>query len=298
MTPSMTPIRRCAVALAIVLASACTAKADSPKAAGKAPEAKPATSPEARARAILQKQLKALPADNKAFIATFAKDAGLFVPNFPVKLDDEAMDIGGQIASMNPHAEMTSAKLGKLVAGGDPSVVWFAAEIEIVVVSREPENPVSTDKHAVRAVELLDVASDKIVAASFTEVRPLAQLRPTRGPIPMETPAGPLVHLLAAPDRLAGALAADSVVFGTDATERAVGSAAVKALLGKWRKLPLAIEDTAKVREVRTSAWGYAMAIVNIPKPGDVPYRMSAFLVALPVAGGTWQVVAASYGAL
>jgi hypothetical protein len=37
---------------------------------------------------------------------------------------------------------------------------------------------------------------------------------------------------------------------------------------------------------------------VNLPKPGDVPYRMTAFLIAVPAPNGGWFVVAPSYGAL
>jgi hypothetical protein len=65
-------------------------------------------------------------------------------------------------------------------------------------------------------------------------------------------------------------------------------------------KLPLAIEEADKVREVRTASWGYAIADVNInvPKPGAAPYRMSAFVIAVPAVGGAWSVVAVNYGAL
>lgn len=38
------------------------------------------------------------------------------------------------------------------------------------------------------------------------------------------------------------------VVFGADKAERAIGQTAAKALLGKRRKLPLAIEEGDKVR--------------------------------------------------
>jgi len=98
---------------------------------------------------------------------------------------------------------------------------------------------------------------------------------------------------------LTAALSADPVVvFGTDKAERAIGLAAAKALLAKWRKLPLAIEEADKVREVRTASWGFAIADVNISKPGGSPYRMSGFFVAVPSPNGAWSVVAASYGAL
>jgi hypothetical protein len=49
----------------------------------------------------------------------------------------------------------------------------------------------------------------------------------------------------------------------SSSTERAVGQAAAKALLSKWRKLPLAIDEGDKVREVRTEL-GFAMADVNL----------------------------------
>jgi hypothetical protein len=187
-----------------------------------------------------------------------------------------------------------------LVAVGTAGMAWLAAELEISVVSAEPGEKPSSATHTVRAVELLDAASDwKVVAASFTEVRSLDRLRESLGPIPSPTPAEPLMKLLAAPDELAASLSADPVVvFGTDKAERAIGQAAAKALLSKWRKIPLAIEEGDKVREVRTAGWGFAIADVNIPKPGGAPYRMSGFLVAVPAPNGSWSVVAVNYGAL
>jgi hypothetical protein len=123
-----------------------------------------------------------------------------------------------------------------LVAGGNSAMVWLAAELEIIVRSQEPGEPSSTASHAVRAVELLDAASGwKVVAASFTEVRPLEQLRQSLGPIPSPTAPGPLAKLLASPDDLAVLASDQVVVFGTDAPERAVGQPAAKALLARWR---------------------------------------------------------------
>ena len=40
------------------------------------------------------------------------------------------------------------------------------------------------------------------------------------------------------------------------------------------------------------------MADVIIPKDGAAPFRMSAFLVAMPTPNGAWSVVAVNYGAL
>ena len=41
-----------------------------------------------------------------------------------------------------------------------------------------------------------------------------------------------------------------------------------------------------------------SVSVVDIPKPGGPPYRMSVFLIAMPAANGAWSVVAVSYGAL
>jgi hypothetical protein len=286
------------VSVALIIAAACTARADSPKAATSAGLPVSAT-PEGRTRALLDRQLKALRGDDAALISTFVKDAVVMLPRVAAKIDPE-LEIVTQIADLNPHAEVTDTKVKAFVAGGDAAMAWLAAEIEIGVVSHEPQNPVSTERHTVRAIELLDAeAGWQVVAAAFTQVRPLERLKESLGPIPSATTLGPLVKTLALPDALASTLASDPVVvFGTDANERAIGHRAAKALLGKWSKLPLAIEEADKVREVKTTAWAYAMADVNIAKAGGAPYRMSAFLVAIPAAGGTWQVVAVSYGAL
>lgn len=294
------PIRTRSLLLAAVLAAACTAQADNLKAPPKAPPATATLTPEKRARALVEKQLKALPDGNAALVADFTKDAVVMMPYIGSRVDDPDLELATAIAGMHPHAEMKGAKLAKLVAGGNASMVWLAAELEITVLSAEPGETPSTDVRTVRAVELLDAASDwKIVAASFVEVRGLSQRKSSLGPIPSPTDPGPLVPLLAAPDKLAAAFTGDpAVLYGSDKAERAIGARAAKALLGKWAKLPLAIEDSDKVREVRTANWGYAMADVNIAKAGGPPYRMSAFLIAVPGANGAWSVVAASYGAL
>jgi hypothetical protein len=243
--------------------------------------------------------MKALPADNAAFVATFAKGAALFVPNFSVNLDEPDTDICGQIAGMNPHASLASTKLTKLTTGGDRTFVWLAAEFDVVVVSREPGEKPGTERQEIRAVELLDAASDwKVVAASFTKVSKLVPRRDPGDPIALPTEPGPLTRLLASPDALAHALAHDPVVvYGTDANERAIGNAAGKTLLRKWHKLSLSIETATKVREVHTSSWSYSVAIVNLAQPSGPPERMSAFAIAVPTATGS-SVVAVIYGAL
>jgi hypothetical protein len=69
-----------------------------------------------------------------------------------------------------------------IVVVGTAGMAWLAAELEITVVSAEPGEKPSSATHTVRAVELLDAASDwKVIAASFTEVRCLERLRESLG---------------------------------------------------------------------------------------------------------------------
>ncbi|HET7503519.1 MAG TPA: hypothetical protein VFK02_21000, partial [Kofleriaceae bacterium] len=64
--------------------------------------------------------------------------------------------------------------------------------------------------------------------------------------------------------RLANTLGSEPVVvFRTDKAERAVGQAAAKVMLSKWRKLPLAIEEGDRVPEAPTAASAHTMANVN-----------------------------------
>lgn len=288
------------LSIAIVLASACAAQINSAHAAPKSAPPASASNADARAKALIEKQLKALPEDNAALLATFAKDAVVLLPYGATKVDSPDLELCAAITGLHPHAEMRRTTLTSFVAGGNASMVWLAAELEVVLLLQEPGDPPSSEAHTVHVVELLDGASDwKVVAASFAGVRSLARLRSSFGGIPLPTPAGSLAPLLASPDKLAAAIGGDPVVvYGTDKAERAIGASAAKALLGKWRKLPLAIDDADAVREIRTANWGYAMAHVNIAKAGGPPYRMSAFLVATPAANGMWSVVVVSYGAL
>jgi len=293
--------------IAVTFVAACAAQADShtearaaPVSAAAAKSVSTTPTPEQRARGLLNKQIKALPSDDATFVSTFAPNAVVTMPYGFVKIDTPDLEVGANIADLHPHAELKSATIDKLVVGGSASMVWLAADIGLKVLSSEPEETPSLNTSTVRVLELLDAASDwKVVAASFTKIRPIERRRESRGPMPLPTAPDSLVKLLTSPGGLVGALASDPVVvFGTEAAERAVGQSAAKVLLNKWRKLPLEIEEANKVREVHTTAWGYAMAAVNISKPGGPPYRMSGFVIAEPSANGAWSVVAASYGAL
>ncbi len=299
----MNSTARIGILCSALIAAACTAQADvaqadvKPSPPGKT--AAGASTADTRAKVVLDQQVKALPSDHAAFMATFAKGAVVMLPRLSVLLDP-SLEIGGQITGLTPHAAMKSVKVKKLVTGGDAAGAWLAAELEMVMLESEPGEKPATTTRTVRAVELLDAASDwRVVAASFTDGRTIERSKQSLGAIPSPTAVGPLVKLLAAPDALAAALATDpAVVYGTDPTERAFGAAAGKSLLAKWAKLPLAVEEKDLAREVHGKAWGFAMADVNLAKPGGPPYRMSGFVVAAANPDGSWQPVAVSYGAL
>jgi len=290
------------VAAGAVLALACTANADktpsaAPTKAAAPPTTSPASSPDARGRGILKAQLAAL-ANDAAFIATFAPQATVLTPLGSNEVHAPNAGVAAAIAFMNPHAEIKSATFDHFTSGGNAKVAWFAAELQLTIDSHEPGSPAATAKHTVRAIELLDGAADwKVAVAAFTNV---AQLY-TFGTSPIKDPTapGPLASFLLSPESLAGALSEGAVVFGTDPAERAIGTPAAKALLGRWKKLAITFDPKSKVHEVRTATYGYAMTNVRIvTKPGGEGYKANAFVLALPGAGNAWSVVGASYGAL
>lgn len=300
--------RSLVLAAGATLVLACTASADKgqppaaakpvPPAAGKSPGAPTGNdSPDARGRAVLKAQLAAL-ANDEAFIATFAKQATVLTPLGSNEVHAPNASVAAAIGFLNPHAELKSATFDHFTSGGNAQIAWFAAELHLTIASHEPGSPAATEKHTVRAIELLDGAADwKVAVASFTNVAQVYTFGTSS--IKDPTDAGLLANLLLSPEALASALGDGAVVFGTDPAERAVGTADAKALLGKWKKLAITLDPKSKVREVRTATYGYAMTNVRmVTKPGGEAYKLNAFVLALPGAGSTWSVVGASYGAL
>jgi hypothetical protein len=289
-----------------LLVLACTARADKPGApaphvdhAGAKPAPQPAkvVTPSPRGKAILQAQLDAVKhwSDSSAMDATFARSAIVLLPN------GERQAAGGNVATaiafLNPHATVKDATFDHFTSGGNASVEWFTADLHVTVTSSEPGQRAITEKHTVRAIELLDGAADwKVAVAAFTNVAKLHAIGAC--PIADATPPDGLVNLLVAPDALATALAPGAVVLGTDPAERGEGAAA-KTLVGTWKKLKLSLDTEQKAREVHTATYGYGMTNVKLApaKAGGYPQAMSAFVLALPGPSNTWSVVAASYGA-
>ena len=74
------------LSIVFILALACAAPIDSANAAKPAPSAG-APAADARAKTLIDKQLKALPEDNGALFATFAKDAVVLLPYGAAKVD-------------------------------------------------------------------------------------------------------------------------------------------------------------------------------------------------------------------
>jgi hypothetical protein len=300
--------RSLVLAMGAVLALACTASADKGPAPAPARPAAPVAgkspgtptgpdSPDARGRAALKAQLAAL-ANDEAFIATFAKQATVLTPLGSNEVHAPNAGVAAAIGFLHPHAELKGATFDHFTSGGNAQVAWFAAELHLTIAAHEPGGPAATEKHTVRAIELLDGAADwKVAVASFTNVAQAFTFGTSS--IKDPTDAGPLANLLLSPDALAGALGDGAVVFGTDPGERGLGTADAKALLGKWKKLTITLDPKSKVHEVRTATYGYAMTNVRmVTRPGGEAYKLNAFVLALPGEGGAWSVVGASYGAL
>jgi hypothetical protein len=274
---------------------ACAAQA-APLAA-KSPAATASDSPDARGRAVLKAQLAAL-ADNDAFAATFAPQATVLTSSGANEVHVSDSHAASAIASMNPHAEIKSATFDHFTAGSAGQVAWFAADLHITVLSHEPENPPSSETTTVRAIELLDGAAGwKVTVAAFTNVAKLNKTGACN--IRDVTDVGPLTNLLTSPTTIASTLGEGAVVYGTDPGERGLGTKDAKALLAKWKDLTVTLDSPPKVHEVRGATYGYAMATVHVvTKPGGPAYRLNAFVLALPAAGGKWSVIGTSFGAL
>lgn len=254
-------------------------------------------SPDARGRAVLKAQLAAL-ADEQAFMATFAATATVLTPYGSSEVHASDVGAAAAIAQLNPHAEVKSATFDHFMSGSAGQLSWFAADLHITVVSHEPENPPSTTSSTVRAIELLDGAVGwKVTVAAFTSVGKLHTSGTSS--ISQPTDPGPLANLLLSPDALAGALGDGAVVYGTDVAERGLRTGDARALLGRWKKLTISLDESPKVHEVRGATYGYAMANVRVAtKLGGPNYRLNAFVLALPTPAGKWSVVGASFGAL
>ena len=300
----MLELRTRILAPALIAVLACSASADkgnaptaSSPATPAAPSSSAASSPDARGRAILKQQLASL-ADEDGFAASFTKDATVLTPLGSSRVHAPNASVASAVAFLNPHAQVKKATFDHYTSGGNSQVAWFAADLQLTIVSHEPGGPPSTEKHTVRAIELIDgAASWNVAVAAFTNVGPLA----TYGTSTINDPtdAGPLTKLLVAPETLAGNLADGAVVFGTEPKERGVGTTEAKALLARWKKLTITLDTPSTVHEVRTGTYGYAIANVSlVTKPGAAPYKLNAFVLALPAAGNRWSVVGASYGAL
>jgi len=251
-----------------------------------------ADTPEERGKAILDAQIAAVKkwSDSGPMTATFAKGAFVLLPTGEESASDGG--IAAAIAFLDPHATLKDASYDHLTAAGNASVSWFTADLHFTVTSSG-----STEKHTVRTIELLDGAAGwKVAVAAFTNVDKLAPNGSCN--ITHATDPGPLVNLLVAPASLAAALDAKAVVLGTDPGERGSGPDA-KKLVDGWKKLQLTLDTAQKAREVHTPTYGYGMTNVKLApsKAGGHAMAMSAFVLALPGANGTWSVVAASYGA-
>ncbi len=255
--------------------------------------------PQQRARALIDLQAKAIDDRNEEVLyATFTQDAVILVP------DPRPMTRGDQIDAIrrtSPHESLNSAKVGKLVAGGDANAVWLDAELAIDVAGAEPGYGMHREVKMLRVTELATADTGwKVVAAAFSEPGTVTEARQPPSPIEGKSePPTALSDLLASPVKLEAALGKDAsvTVFGTSQGEVAYGGPAAHALLRSWSKLALSLSGAP--REMHGKGWAFALGYVDWKqKPGDkFPARMSGLVIAQPAANNRWTVVAVQYTA-
>lgn len=242
------------------------------------------------ARKALEAQLALLPTMHEELSATFRPDALVLSPE-AVEASDTSNELGTRIPRLLGQKVFGQAKITSLNAGARRGMMWSGSVIEIAYTNQDGAKTTRT----LRSIELLDASTGKVAAASFGEIEKMKQQLGV-GSIAKSNDPGPLTKMLVSPTAIAAALADDPnvVVFGTDPAEQAIGPEAAKKRLASWANLKLTI-DKDKSYEVRTDAWGYAVANINLPsKDADSPYRMSALLIAVP-DGAAWKVVALHY---
>jgi hypothetical protein len=264
-------------------------------AAGAADRLKPAVLPTVRAQKVIEAQVAAFKANSDASLAgTFDKDA-VVLARTGHEVDEGLL--ARTLAQVGPHERVLEVKLNNLVAGGNDDAVWLMAELAIAKQNEEPEAKPSTTSEVIRATELIAASAGwKVVAAAFSDSRKPGRLGATF-PMLDTTAAGPLAPMLAAPAKLADALAADpSVVVIPPEDPAAVGPHAARALLATYAGRKLVVDGAA--RELHSETWGFAQANVSWLEPGGSPYRLTAQLIALPAPNGSWAIVAVQFLAL
>ena len=274
-----------------------TTAAQAPRAAGPAAGAGAVNADMSRATDILRAQVASLRNGDDAFVASFAADAVVLVPDARAAHGDTT-GLREAIARLNPHDTLKDVKIVKVIAGSSPSAVWWSAELTLIVDSKEPESPPHATETVLRLTELATAdAGWKVVAGAFAAVaKPENRADPDEIDASSTTAPGPLTPLLADPAKLDASLAPHAVVFGTDKAEAAWDIAAGHTLLKSWIKLALSING--QPRELRGKHWGFAIADVDWKQPKEKsPARMAALVIATPASATTWQVVAVQYTA-
>jgi len=257
--------------------------------------AKPAVVPAVRAQKVIDAQIAAFTSRSDAELGkTFDRSAVILVHSGH-EVDEE--ELASTLIQVGPHERVLEIKLSQLVAGGNDDAVWLMAEFAITKRNEEPQEQPTTNHETIRATQLIAASADwKVVTAAFSEPRDPGRLG---GVFPMHstTAAGPLTPMLAAPAKLADALAVDPAVVAVPPDKAAaVGPSAARALLTSFAGRKLEVNGAS--REVRTEKWGFAQANVSWLEPGGNPFRLTAQLIALPKPDGSWTVVAVQFLAL
>lgn len=252
-----------------------------------------APKPEAKGRAVLEAQIAAIHDGDAKVRALYDKDAVLLGSESSDTVGETATDYVALIETMG-SVQVDGIKIDTIAGSGDDHIAWFTATTK-VAYSGAAEG-VGTFKNTgtarISQLAVLDGTTWKVVASLVDSGRMTgAKREPAR--IAGATARGPLVPLLASPKALADALSTDPNVFviGTEQSERAIGPAAAKKLLGQWSKLNLSV--VGDVREVETKSYGFAQANVKWTKGKDAIW-MQALIIAVP-SGDSWRVVGVHY---
>ena len=258
----------------------------------------------ARLRALLERQAAAID-DGAAFAATCAPDALVLFPATEAVAADAAairaaVDDEWSGTAYGVTARLAAVKIGVAAGGG---AAWATADLQVVHLG-DPD-PVSVARLRLTALAVKDAAGDDwhVVAEHISRPMPNAEankVAPMAGELQMpalpgsDPPAEVLEGWFADPALLAQRVAKGPavVLLGSDAKEKAVGSAAAGKLAGAWKAARFTPGQPTRAWTDPSGSVGWAAANVRVTfrvnkKELTVPYRALFFLVKDP-SGWRW----------
>ena len=258
-------------------------------------------------KAMIEVQRKAfLAGDDDAFKATFTSDGVLADRNRPSDL----VRTWGGVESVK-EVKILDSKIGWSGSWG-----WVAIEARVtsVLIAAAVEAGAKPAPVTVHWIALVVPAGDgvKTKAMVFSPTQPdkeLTAFNYVQELVP-RTKSPALADALAHPQQLAKLLAPDAAtsVFGSSASDRGLGVAAAKKLVGSWSKLVLEVVETAPGQkyvepkdyepfELDLGDVTFSWARVRMKMPGKTGWvLLNATAIARRTASG-FEIVAADYNA-